>query len=435
LNESHLPPVDLAEARPTLVRYQVLAAACTLAVIVYIHRVGFSNALPDLKRDLQLGDDHAGWLMAAFLIAYGGFEMPWGLAADRWGARHLLPLILLGWSLVTGMVALTGFFAFLLILRFLFGLFQAGAFPILSRMLTDWMAWTERGKAQGLIWMSTRLGGMVSPLLVLVLINWTGGWQPTVWILAGLGLLWSAAFWPWFRNQPCDMAAVNEAECSLIEHGRVASAGHAGVPWKRLLRSRSVWTLCLMYGCGGFAANFYVTFLQTYLEDHRHLTKEQASVIASLPFLCGAAACLLGGLLSDWIIRATGNRKWGRRFNGTLGTVVAGFGWLALNYVDSPWALAFVLCLIFFCNDLAMGPAWAACADIGERYAGTIGGAMNMIGNLFGAVGLILTGYLLREGLSNLLFVIFAISFWCGTLCWQGVDATERLSGTDDKMA
>lgn len=120
--------------------------------------------------------------------------------------------------------------------------------------------------------------------------------------------------------------------------------------------------------------------------------------------------------------------KWGRRFNGTIGTIVAGFGWLAINWVDSTPALAFVLCLIFFCNDFAMGPAWAACSDIGECYAGTLGGAMNMIGNLAGAVGGIITGYLF-ESRPEWVFVIFACSFWCGTLCWQGVDATERLSG------
>ena len=481
-------------------RYQVLAAVCVMAVIVYIHRVGFARALPELTNDLGLEDRHAGWLTAAFLIAYGGFEMPWGLAGDRWGVRHLLPLVVIGWSVVTGLVAIADFFGLLLVLRFLFGFFQAGAFPLLSRMMTDWMPTHERGKAQGLIWMATRVGGMVSPLLVGGLITWLGGWRMPLWLVATLGAAWAAAFWPWFRNRPEEIARVNDAERWLIEarhspssltsstgiqdlsgepatsrlpstgiqelkdvaiesqdskvpvvatgfqetapmatrdqghssmplldDNRERSIAHAPIPWRRFLTSRSVWSLCFMYGCGGFAANFYVTLLPTYLRNKRHLDPDDTNLLASLPFFCGAVACLTGGLLSDAIIRTTGNRKWGRRFNGTLGTIVAGFGWLSINWVESTPALAFVLCLIFFCNDFAMGPAWAACADIGERYAGTLGGAMNMIGNLAGAVGGILTGYLF-ESRPEWVFIIFAISFWCGTLCWQGVDATQRLT-------
>ena len=424
----HSPSVDLRAGKPTHVRYQILAAACAMAVIVYIHRVGFARALPELSTDLGLEHHHKGWLTAAFLIAYGGFEMPWGWAGDRWGTRHLLPIVVLGWSLVTGLVALADFFGLLLALRFLFGFFQAAAFPLLSRMMADWMPVHERGKAQGCIWMATRLGGWVSPYLVGWLITWLTDWRAPLWLVATLGIAWAACFWPWFRNRPQEMPHVNNAECALIEQGKGAGAsGHGDVPWGRFLRSRSVWSLCLMYGCGGFAANFYVTLLPTYLRDMRRLNADDTNLLSSLPFFFGAVACLLGGLLSDAIIRITGNRKWGRRFNGTVGTIIAGFGWLAINWVESTWALAIVLCLIFFCNDFAMGPAWAACADIGERFAGTLGGAMNMIGNLAGAVGGIITGYLF-ESEPSLVFIIFAVSFWCGTLCWQGVDATERLT-------
>ena len=481
-------------------RYQVLAAACVLAIIVYVHRVGFARALPRIKDTFELEDYHLGWLTAVFLIAYGGFEMPWGLAGDRWGVRHLLPLIVIGWSLATGWVALAGSLTALLVLRFLFGFFQAGAFPLLSRLMTDWMPTYERGKAQGLIWMATRLGGMIIPLGLGALISWWGSWQAPLWMVAALGVCWSIAFWPWFRNTPQEMPGVNLDERALIEQSRrpavaagstgiepavaahtaaastdiqelpstgvsrhgarspaastaiqqpgapspghgqpggsaarapdeppVRSIAHGPIPWRQFLSSRSVWCLCLMYGCGGFAANFYVTLLPTYLNRHRNLSESETNWLSSLPFLCGAVACLVGGLFSDALIRATGNLKWGRRLNGTVGTLIAGFGWLSINWVDGVWALAFVLCLIFFCNDIAMGPAWAACADIGERLAGTLGGAMNMIGNLAGAVGGIVAGYLFQENL-QLLFVIYAVSFWCGTLCWQGVDATQKLT-------
>src|SRR5262245_27952505 len=139
---------------PTRVRYRVLFAACTLAVIAYIHRSGFAAVGPDLKRDLGLSDQQWSLVMSAFLAAYGLFEVPWGLLGDRFGARHAVTAAVLGWSLLTASAALLrgmpqGAFAYLSLLgiRFLCGAFQAGAFPSAARMLADWIRLDERGTA------------------------------------------------------------------------------------------------------------------------------------------------------------------------------------------------------------------------------------------------------------------------------------------------
>src|SRR5262249_2284471 len=156
----------------------------------------------------------------------------------------------------------------------------------------------------------------------------------------------------------------------------------------------SVWGLCLMYGCAGFASNFYVTLLPNYLDKQRGLAGDAIDWLSSLPFACGMLTCVGGGLFSDWLIRRSGNRTWGRRLNGLIGMSLGTLGWLSLNWVEATWALGLVLCFIFLCNDFNMGPAWASCADVGERYAGTLGGAMNMIGAFTGAGGNLIAGYL-----------------------------------------
>ncbi len=426
------PDADEPLAPPSRMRYRVLAAACSVAVVAYLHRVGFGSALPRL----DLSPNAAGWLSAIFQIAYGLFEVPSGLLGDRLGTRHLLAAIVVGSSLMTGGVALVVFLPdawylpllFLLLLRFLFGMFQAGTFPLLSRMLTDWLPKQERGSAQGALWMATRFGGLLAPLVFVGLADHIGGWRPALLILAALGLVWCAVFWPWFRNRPEEKAGVNTAERQLILAGRVARPlGHGQVPWGKLLRSRSVWGLCLMYGCGGFAANFYVTLLPTYLDKHRHLDADTAKWLSSLPFACGMAACLAGGLLSDFLIRRTGDRTWGRRLNGIVGLSLGGVGWALIPWMEGPWALGLVLCFTFLCNDLNMGPAWASCADVGERYAGTIGGAMNMLSAFGGAGGNLLMGYLLERQAPGLVFAIYACGFWLAALCWLLVDLTKPL--------
>src|SRR5713226_6777748 len=125
------------------VRYQVLIFACVLAVITYIQRLGFATGAPEIKKSLGLNDEQVGDLMAVFLVAYGIFQMPGGLLGDRLGARNVLTILVLGWSVLTGAVALSGLmpanlglaFAFLLVTRFLFGAFQAGGFPVLGRVM------------------------------------------------------------------------------------------------------------------------------------------------------------------------------------------------------------------------------------------------------------------------------------------------------------
>ena len=422
---------------PTRVRYRVLAAACGLAVLTYLHRVGFATASAAFQKPLGLDDRQMGTLMAAFLAAYGLFEIPWGWLGDRFGVRNLLPVIALGGALLTGCVALIGFlpprsvwvFATLLGLRFLLGMFQAGTFPALSRMLADWMPVTERGSAQGFVWMSSRIGGAVAPTLLVGLFAAFGDWRAPLVLVASLGAVWCLLFRPWFRNRPEQMPAVNAAERKLIAAGRVAGqGGSAHLPWRQLLRSGNVWALCVMYGCLGFSGNFFLTLLPTYLRNHRALGATATGLLSSVPFACGVVACLAGGLLSDALIRRHGDRRWGRRLVGLLGMSLAALAILGTVWAVHPILLGVLLGLTFFGNDFTMGPSWAAAAEIGGRHTGSLSGAMNMFANVGGAGAMFATGHLFHAGHDVLPFAVFSAVYALGALCWLRIDATQPLA-------
>jgi hypothetical protein len=100
---------------------------------------------------------------------------------------------------------------------------------------------------------------------------------------------------------------------------------------------------------------------------------------------------------------------------------------LAVPWCGEVWLVGVAFSAWFFFNDLTMGPAWASCADVGERYAGTLSGAMNMTGSFLGAVGMALAGSLLHRGLADLVFVLFACSYALASLCWLAVDVTKPL--------
>jgi ACS family glucarate transporter-like MFS transporter len=433
-----LPPPQ--PARPTHVRYLVLAGACSLAVLTYVQRQGFPAAGSLLKKDLDLNDEQWGYLASVWLLAYGAFQVPGGLLGDRLGARRLLTVLVLGWSLLAGAVTVTlalpaGWlvFAALLALRFLFGMFQAGGFPGLARVVADWMPARQRGFAQGMVWTWSRLGGALSPVLVVLLIKLWGGWAVPFWLIAGLGWLWCAGFWLWFRDRPEQMRGVNAAERALIasvppQPGRVRGP----VPWSRFFRSRNVWALCLMYGFVGFSGNFVTSLLPAYLSDHRHLNYETMAWLSGLPLACGIVSCLAGGVLSDWLILRLGSRIWGRRLVGCTTLVLAGLSVLGSIWADQVWLLALAFSAMFFFNDGTMAPAWAACADIGEEYAGTLSGAMNMTGAFLGAAGMGLAGACFHRGVDAPVFIAFACSYGLGALCWLMVDVTQPLVPPDD---
>jgi sugar phosphate permease len=433
-NESELSGQD----RPTWVRYQVLASACTLAVITYLHRVGFATAWAEFKVPLGLSDDDLGRVMAAFMIGYGLFEMPWGFLGDRFGVRHAIGAIVLGGSILTALLVLVAFLpaqsvlivGFLLVFRFLFGAFQAGTFPSISRMMADWMPSSERGSAQGAIWMSSRLGGAVAPLLLVWLFAAVGDWKLPVVLLGLLGIIWCVEFWPWFRNQPEDMPSVNAAERKRIVLGRAHHAGHGGhvaVPWGIMAQSKSVWSLCLMYGFLGFSGNFYLTLLPTYLKHHRHLDSQATAWLSSLPFAFGVIACLVGGSLSDAIIRRWG-KAWSRRLVGVAGLALAGVAIVSVPWAKDTVTLGFLLTLAFFGNDLAMAPAWAAAADIGGRFTGVLSGTMNMMASFMAALEARWLGGLLERHDLVLPFVLLACSYALGALSWVGVDIRKTLA-------
>lgn len=425
--------------RATRVRYLVLAAGCGLGLLTYIQRQGFVRAIPEIRKTLDLDSEQVGYLATAFLVAYGAFQVPCGLLGDRLGARHLLTVLVLGWSLLTAATALIAFlpaglawtFFLLLGVRFLFGMFQSGGFPVWARVVADWMPLAERASAQGMVWMFSRLGGALSPFLFLWLFQYFDEtWSTPLVILAGLGLVWCALFWPWFRNRPEEMQQVNDAERRVIETGRAppASQQAESIPWSEMLRSPSVWGLCLMYGFVGFAGNFFTNLLPDYLDKDRQLTKEMTTNLTSLPLALGVISCAMGGFLSDWIIRRWGIRKWGRRLIGGSGLILAGGAILAVPWAEPTWLLAVLLGASFFGNDMMLGPAWASCADIGGRGAGTLSGAMNMTGNLFGAAGMAFAGWMFHRGHAELLFFVFACSYALAALCWLMVDVTKPLT-------
>jgi nitrate/nitrite transporter NarK len=214
---------------------------------------------------------------------------------------------------------------------------------------------------------------------------------------------------------------VNEAERKLITGNRPPEiAGHEGVPWRKIVTSSNLWILCLMYFCGAYGWYFNITYLPSFLEEQYQVDPKSlaGALYKGGPLWVGALACLTGGWLSDWFIRRTGNRKWGRRLFGVVGHSLCAICYLTCLVAPNAFLFFLAISLAAFWNDMTMGSSWATCQDIGKRYAAIVAGCMNTVGNLGGAVAAKVTGWILKGSLSAYLVA--------QGLDWEVLDQVEK---------
>lgn len=444
----------------------MLAILCVLAMITYMDRAANGSAKKAIMSDLNQNQISTGQtpyqeddffiVLMAFQVAYAVFEVPSGWLGDTRGPRSTLLRVVLWWSLFVALTGLTGWtlpggiyvgFAALVIIQFLFGVGEAGAFPNISKSIYNWFPATSRGTAKSAIWMSARLMGGLTPLIWVLLVELGGlSWNQAMWLFAAVAALWCLVFFLSFTNRPGEHRRVNAAEQAIIGAGRHTRTGRVIVPWGKLLRSRNLWAVCFMYVVTNFCWYFLMYNLPGRMKDAYkdwNATSDGKILLALLsgaPLLVGMAGCLLGGALSDRYIRRTGDRKWGRRFMGMIGYAGAGTCYLVAAAIswywpNDLWPFAIMLMLMGFFNDLIMAPAWAVCQDIGQRYAATVSGTMNMFGNLVGAVsgifftGLVMTSTTIGQPYKILiLFGTYAAVYFAGVAIWLLIDATKPIA-------
>ena len=152
------------------IRYRVVAVTTLMSVLLYLERFCISFAEVLIEEDLGLTDTQVGWMLSAFFWTYALGQVPCGWLADRFGARLMLTLYILLWSLFTGLTGAAGVFSALLAMRFGFGLGQAGAYPTSANLVSKWIPFSGRGSASSIIAFGGRMGGALAPLLTASLI-------------------------------------------------------------------------------------------------------------------------------------------------------------------------------------------------------------------------------------------------------------------------
>jgi MFS transporter, ACS family, glucarate transporter len=368
--------------QPTRTRYRTAGFLFALAAITYLDRVCISNLAPDISRDLGLSKVQMSFVFSAFAIAYAAFEIVTAWWGERIGARRVLTRIVGWWSCFTIGTAFAWNYASLLVIRFLFGAGEAGAWPNSALAFSRWTPVPERGRTQGFFFAAAHLSGGLTPLLVAALIPFLS-WRAIFAVCGSIGFVWAVAWYRWFRDEPRHHPQVNPAEAALIESERritVHERGGRGV-WRALLVSPNVWFLCLAYLSNSYGSYFVMTWLPTYLAEQRHFEKGSLSIFSGLPLLLSVFGDISGGAVTDYMTRRFGLRL-GRCSVGFVGYALAGAAMFASVFSTTPVFAASLIAVAVAASMFTLSASWAACMDIGGEHTAVLSAAMNTTGQV-----------------------------------------------------
>ena len=416
-------------SEPTHARRSLLSLVFALAVITYLDRLCISAAMPSIAAEFNLTPDQRGWIFSAFTIAYAVFEIPGGWLGDRFGARLALTRVVLWWSAFTALTGAAFGYWSLLVIRFLFGAGEAGAFPNIARAVSRWFPQREQGRAMSVSFVGLTIGSAMTAPIVLTLMQ-LQSWR---WIFVEFGIigaLWCAAWRRWFRDLPEEHPAVNEAELKLIRDDRnereLEQSHH--IPWKTLFASANLAFICLMYFAYGYGLYFYITWLPTYLLEARGFSVASTKWLAALPWAVSALALWIGGWMTDWLARRTGDLKLARCGVGVFGYAASAITLVAVARVEDGRTAALLLALALGLQTTTVSAAWSVCLDVGRKYAGVVTGCMNTVGNIGGAIAPLVVGYAVKSwGSWTMPFYVMAAVFGFGVVMWLLLDPRKSV--------
>ena len=393
-----------------------------LGMVTFLDRINISVAGSSIMSDLGLSASQWGWVQSAFILSYGLMQIPMGALGDRHGHRKVLSLIVLWWSLFTCFTGMAGGLLSLLCIRFMFGIGEAGSSPCSTGVISRWFPKDEVGKAQGYVWAASRMGGALTPFVVIPVMAWLG-WREAFYLLGALGIVWAVVWYVFYR----DRSAVAEPIAAIKDEEQPLSDKPEAIPWNKILHSRQFWTICAMYFFYAFGSWFFFSWFPTFMELGRGFEKSELTYAVAVPFVMSMLGNITGGYLTDRLSAKYGLNI-GRKALGSTSLALSAVCMFLAAFIPGKMAVFVFLSLCFGIFDLMLPSAWALCIDIGKRHAGTISGAMNTAGNIGGFFCGIIFGMLVESsGNYNLPLYMIALMLLVSAVLFAFINPSKGI--------
>ena len=442
----------VSEQKPTLVRHGVvvfLSLACSSA---YLTRHCISVANTTIQRELHFTTEQMGWILSMFMLGYLFCQIPGGWLGTRWGARIVLPLLSVVWSLLTAAITLVSSYLPMVALRGAFGGAQAGLVPNAALVVNHWTPLARRGVISAFMGIAMSGGAIVTMGLTAKLLEYSD-WRTVFQLYSLVGVVWAVLFFLYFRNRPNEHPRVNQAERDLIlapessranivapdilpSHAQAqgkASAGGSSGMWARMIQSRNMWLICSQQFFSAAAYSLFLTWFPAFLEKGYGLTRENAGLMAMSPLFAALIGYLAGGLVLDVLLAKTGNKRVSRSVVGFGAMILCGLFMLASTWTSSPGQLVAVMTVGVLLYAPSGPASWAVAIDIAGKNTALVMAVMNMAGVTGAFLSPALVGYLIAyiersSGDWNLVIYLFAAMYFASGLFWSGIDSRKKLA-------
>jgi len=414
-------------------RYRVLIFLFFLMFITYLDRISIGFVSNQIKTEFGLSYTQWGWVAAAFSLAYALFEIPSGIWGDYIGQRATFIRIVLWWSLFTAFTGLASGFLSLLVIRFLFGMGEAGAFPNSAAVISRWFPAQETSRGISIAWSGMNVGAAVAPFIVIGIAE-TYGWRSTFFVNGLVGIAWVLVCVFWFKNNPSEMKRISEEEKTFIETNRRYSDHKQKYPWKKILKNRSLLALLVAFSTSQCANYFFLAWGQIYLRDEKHFSGNEIKWTYFVAYILAALACFFSGHLCDWLIKTKGI-KFGRRSLGLTILAITGLAILTLPF-NSNHIIISVLFIIGITFYSSIGiPSYGTCVDIGGSRAATVSGIMNFCGQFTAFLFVLFFGKIVDALGFAVPVYMLAVALLTGSLLWFFVDPSKPLVMNENAKA
>ena len=368
----------------------------TLTLINYVDRVSLSVASHALKEEFDISPIAMGYLFSSFVWLYFIALIPMGYLVGRYGPKKVNTYGIGVWSIATVCTAFTTGFLSLISCRLIMGAGEATTYPAGARVVRDWMPVRERGMATAVF----HSGSLVGPAVGAIGFGWlitSFGWRIAFVVAGAIGFVWLAAWLKWYQHPSKAPWLSADELAEITADAEVASASTPAVPamgFAGLVRSRTMWAIGLSHGCAVYATYFFLTWLPTYLQTEKGLTVMTSSFYTAIPYLGAAVLAVVIGRFSDMVVPPAAAAKGKRRF--VVGAVLVASSVIFLVPVlSSTWAILLVITLSLATCASAISLNLSLINDLvrsGED-VGTAAGFITAVGNLFGLLAPIATGY------------------------------------------
>ncbi len=401
----------MQKSKPTHVRYLILLMLFLVTTINYADRATIAIAGSSLQKDLGIDAVTLGFIFSAFGWAYVAGQIPGGWLLDRFGSKKIYALSIFTWSLFTLLQGYVGEFGVgsavvvLFMLRFMVGLAEAPSFPGNARIVAAWFPTAERGTASAIFNSAQYFATVLfAPLMGWIVYKF--GWQHVFVVMGSVGIVFSAVWMkviysprhhPRINKEEFDHIANNGGMVDMDDQVKGDGKAASGPKWdyiRQLLTNRMMLGIYLSQYCINGITYFFLTWFPVYLVQERGMTILKAGIIASLPAICGFIGGVLGGIISDYLLRKGHSLTFARKAP-IIGGLLLSTTIVACNYVDVEWMVVGFMALAFFGKGVgALG--WAVMSDASpKQIAGLSGGLFNMFGNLASISTPIVIGYII----------------------------------------